>query len=161
MFSGALVDVPLLPRPLIPAVFCLPRCQRMKRVVLGTDAVREEGLVDTIVNGRRADQWDLPAALLAATAALAGREAAWAEVRAVLDTGHRDDIHLVGSVLVVESGGLVLLGRHRRYRRWGPLGGHVDAADESLSAGAARELDEETALVARVNPAPIDVGFSS
>ena len=106
---------------------------------------------------RRVDQWDSTAALLAATPAPAGREAAWAQAKEFLDAGYRDDVHLVASVLVVDADGLVLLARHRRYGRWGPLGGHLDASDQSLSAGATRELFEEASLRAHVYPAPIDV----
>ena len=43
----------------------------------------------------------------------------------------------------------------------GPLGGHLDPGDASLSAAAARELLEEAALAALVHPAPIDVRLSS
>jgi 8-oxo-dGTP pyrophosphatase MutT (NUDIX family) len=108
-----------------------------------------------------ANQWDSTAALLAATPAPSGREAVWAHALAFLDAGHRDGAHLVASVLVVETGGLVLLARHRRYGQWGPLGGHLDSGDASLSAAAARELLEEAALTAHVQPAPIDVHLSS
>jgi len=108
-----------------------------------------------------ANQWDSTAALLAAARPPAGREAAWTHALAFLDAGHRDDAHLVASVLVVETGGLVLLARHRRYGRWGLLGGHLDSGDTSLSAAAARELLEEAALTANVHPAPIDVRLSS
>jgi 8-oxo-dGTP pyrophosphatase MutT (NUDIX family) len=131
-------------------------------VILGGRSVRNGGPVDTIVSMRRtANQWDATAALLAVTTAPAGREAAWANALAFLDAGHRDGAHLVASVLVVETSGLVLLARHRRYGRWGPLGGHLDSDDASLSAAAARELLEEAALTAHVHPAPIDVGISS
>jgi len=107
------------------------------------------------------DQWDSTAALLAAAPAPAGRDAAWARALAFLDTGHHDGAHLVASVLVVDAAGLVLLARHRRYRQWGPLGGHLDPNDASLCAAATRELFEETGLVASVHPAPIDVRLSS
>lgn len=124
--------------------------------------MRNGGLVDTIVSMRHtANQWDSTAALLAATPAPAGREALRTHALAFLDAGHRDGAHLVASVLVVETGGLVLLARHRRYGRWGPLGGHLDSGDASLSAAAARELLEEAALTANVHPAPIDVRLSS
>lgn len=119
------------------------------------------GLVDTIANMHRTDQWDSTAALLAATSAPAGHEAAWAQAQAFINAGHRDEAHLVASVLVVDADGLVLLARHRRYGRWGPLGGHLESADVTLLAAAARELLEETALVARLHPAPIDVRLSS
>lgn len=85
----------------------------------------------------------------------------WATALAFLNAGDRDDAHLVASVLVVEADGLVLLARHRRYGQWGPVGGHVESGDASLSDAAARELTEESALVARVHPAPIDVHLST
>ncbi len=107
-----------------------------------------------------ADQWDSTTALLAATPAPAGREAVWVQALAFLDAGHRDGAHLVASVLVIDAGGLVLLARHHRYWQWGPLGGHLDPGDASLSAAAARELLEEAALAAHVHPAPIDVRLS-
>lgn len=107
------------------------------------------------------DQWHSVAALFAATAAPAGREAVWGQALAFLEGGHRDDDHLVASVLVVDPGGLVILARHRRYRQWGPLGGHLESGDAGLCAAAARELFEETGLVAHVNPAPVDVRLSS
>jgi 8-oxo-dGTP pyrophosphatase MutT (NUDIX family) len=110
---------------------------------------------------RHTDQWESTAALLAATPAPAGHEAMWAEASAFCYAGQRDDAHLVASVFVVRSDGLVLLARHRRYGRWGPLGGHFQSGDASLSAAAARELLEEAALVAHVHPTPIDVHLSS
>jgi 8-oxo-dGTP pyrophosphatase MutT (NUDIX family) len=103
---------------------------------------------------------DSTASLLAATAAPAGREAMWAEALALLNAGHRDGVHLVASVLVVEVAGLVLLTRHRRYVQWGPLGGHLESGDTSFRAAAVRELLEEAALVAHVHPTPIDVRLS-
>src|ERR1700685_67488 len=107
-----------------------------------------------------ADQWNSTAALLAAGVPV-GREAMWAQALSFLDAGHRDHDHLVASVVVVDAGGLVLLARHRRYPRWGPLRGHLGAAAASLCAAAARELFEETGLAAQVHPAPIDVRLSS
>lgn len=121
----------------------------------------DRGLVNTIVSMHYTDQWDTTAALLAATSAPAGREAVWAQALAFINAGHHDDDHLVASVVVVEADGLVLLARHRRYGQWGPLGGHFESGDASLSAAAARELLEEAALEARVHPAPIDVRLSS
>lgn len=110
---------------------------------------------------RHADQWDSIAELLATTPVPAGREAVWAQALAFLGAGHHNNAHLVASVLVVDSGGLVLLGRHRRYQKWGPLGGHFDSGDTSLCVTAARELLEETALAAHVHPAPIHARLSS
>jgi len=108
-----------------------------------------------------ANQWNSTAALLAATPAPVGREAMWVQALAFLKVGHHDGAHLVASVLVVDAGGLVLLARHRRYRQWGPLGGHLDPNDAGLCAAAARELFEEAGLVPNVYPTPIDVRLSS
>jgi 8-oxo-dGTP pyrophosphatase MutT (NUDIX family) len=106
------------------------------------------------------DPWDSTAALLSVGVAPAGRESAWAQALAFIEAGHGDNVHLVASVLVVAADGRVLLARHRRYGQWGPLGGHYRSDDASLSAAAARELLEESAVVAHVHPAPIDVGLS-
>jgi 8-oxo-dGTP pyrophosphatase MutT (NUDIX family) len=103
------------------------------------------------------DQWDVTAALLTANPVPAGREAVWARALTFLDVGRRDGAHLVASVLVIDDGGQVLLARHHRYRRWGPLGGHLDPGDSSLIGAAARELLEEAGLTAKVHPAPINV----
>ena len=107
------------------------------------------------------DQWNSTAALLAAAPAPAGREAVWDQALVFLGAGHRDTAHLVASVLVVDADGLVLLARHRRYPRWGPLGGHLEPNDAGLCTAAARELFEEAGLVAHVHPAPIDVRLST
>jgi 8-oxo-dGTP pyrophosphatase MutT (NUDIX family) len=107
------------------------------------------------------DQWNSTAALLAASPAPTGREAVWDQALVFLGAGHRDGVHLVASVLVVDVDGLVLLARHRRYRRWGPLGGHLEPNGADLCAAAARELFEEAGLVAHVHPAPIDVSPST
>lgn len=110
---------------------------------------------------RQADQWEFVAALLDATPAPDGRESTWVAARRFLETDGRHDAHLVASVLVVDASGKVLLARHRRYGQWGPLGGHVDAADASLLDAATRELFEETSLAARFAPGPIGVNLSS
>lgn len=107
------------------------------------------------------DQWDSTAALLVDHSAPECREAVWTQALAFINAGHHDDAHLVASVLVVESDGRVLFARHRRYGQWGPIGGHSESGDASLSTSAARELLEEAVLVARVHPAPIDVRLSS
>jgi 8-oxo-dGTP pyrophosphatase MutT (NUDIX family) len=106
-------------------------------------------------------QWVSTAELLASAASPPGREAMWDRALTFLDAGHDDGAHLVASVIVVDAGGLVLLARHHRYPRWGPLGGHLDLGDASLRAAAARELFEEAGLVAHVDSAPIDVRLSS
>jgi 8-oxo-dGTP pyrophosphatase MutT (NUDIX family) len=119
-------------------------------IVTQSDAVRHT-----------ANQWDSATALLTTNPVPAGREAVWAQALKYLDVGQRDGAHLVASVLVIDDGGLVLLARHHRYRKWGPLGGHLDPGDSSLSAAAARELLEETALAAHVHPAPINALLAS
>lgn len=108
-----------------------------------------------------ADQWNSTAALLAAAPAPVGRETAWGQALAFLEAGHGGGTHLVASVLVVDADGLVLLARHRRYRQWGPLGGHLEPNDANLCAAASRELFEEAGLAAHVHPAPFDVRLSS
>jgi len=108
-----------------------------------------------------ADRWDSALALFATTPAPAAREEQWALAMAFLDVGHGDGAHLVASVVDVDAGGMVLLAHHRRYGKWGPLGGHVENIDASLAAAAARELLEEAALAAIVLPAPLDVCLSS
>ncbi len=108
-----------------------------------------------------AEHWMATTALLSAVAAPSGREAAWDQVSTFLRAGNFDGTHLVASVVVVDGDGLVLLARHRRYGQWGPLGGHLERQDATLSATAARELFEEAGLVAHVQPALIDVRLSS
>ncbi len=54
--------------------------------------------------------------------------------------------HLTASAVVVTPDGTrVLLLRHRRFGRWGPLGGHVEGA-ESLPDAVRREVAEESGL---------------
>jgi 8-oxo-dGTP pyrophosphatase MutT (NUDIX family) len=108
-----------------------------------------------------AKQWDSATVLLTTNPTPAGREAEWAQALTFLDVGQRDDAHLVASVIVIDDGGLVLLARHHRYLRWGPLGGHMDRGDANLITTAARELLEETGLAAHVHPAPINVLLAS
>jgi 8-oxo-dGTP pyrophosphatase MutT (NUDIX family) len=131
------------------------------RAVLATfgPAIVENPL-DTIVNMHHAHQWDSTAALLRTGSAPTGHDTRWAQAMAFIAAGHRDDAHLVASVLVIDAEGLVLLARHRRYGRWGPLGGHLEEADAGLPDAAARELLEEAALLARVLPA-LDVHLST
>jgi 8-oxo-dGTP pyrophosphatase MutT (NUDIX family) len=107
------------------------------------------------------NQWDSTRALLAASPAPAGREAEWSRALEFLDIADRNGAHLVASVVAVDADGFVLLARHRRYPRWGPLGGHLELDDASLCAAATRELLEEASLVAQVHTAPIDVRLTS
>ena len=109
---------------------------------------------------RQADQWEFAAALLDATPAPEGRESTWVSARGFLESDGRHDAHLVASVLVADALGMVLLARHRRYGQWGPLGGHVDAADASLLEAATRELFEETSLAARFVSRPVEHNMS-
>lgn len=55
--------------------------------------------------------------------------------------------HAVASVLVLTRGGDVLLARNRT-GGWGTVGGHVEDHDPDLRDAAARELREETGLIA-------------
>jgi len=98
------------------------------------------------------DQWNSTAALLEACPAPAGREAAWDQARVFPGTGHRDGVHLVASVLVVDVDGLVLLARHRHYRRWGPFGGHLEPNDAGSSVPrSAIEVSETCARAGTAN----------
>lgn len=55
-------------------------------------------------------------------------------------------VHLTASAVVVSpDGGRVLLLRHPRFGRWGPLGGHVAGAETLLDA-VHREVAEESGL---------------
>ena len=55
-------------------------------------------------------------------------------------------VHLTASAVVVApDGAVVLLLRHPRFGRWGPLGGHVEGA-ESLLDAVRREVAEESGL---------------
>ena len=55
--------------------------------------------------------------------------------------------HLTASALVLSSDGdRVLLGLHRKVGRWLQMGGHLEAADRSLSGAALREAREESGV---------------
>jgi ADP-ribose pyrophosphatase YjhB (NUDIX family) len=55
-------------------------------------------------------------------------------------------VHLTASAVVVTpDGSRVLLLRHPRFGRWGPLGGHVEGAETLLDA-VRREVAEESGL---------------
>jgi 8-oxo-dGTP pyrophosphatase MutT (NUDIX family) len=55
-------------------------------------------------------------------------------------------VHLTASAVVVApDGSRVLLLRHPRFGRWGPLGGHVEDAETLLDA-VRREVAEESGL---------------
>lgn len=56
-------------------------------------------------------------------------------------------VHMTASCVVVDrSGEHVLLTLHRRVKRWLQLGGHLEAGDRSVAAGALREAVEESGL---------------
>lgn len=55
--------------------------------------------------------------------------------------------HLTASALVLShQGDRVLLGLHRKVGRWLQMGGHLEAADPSLSGAALREAREESGV---------------
>lgn len=56
--------------------------------------------------------------------------------------------HLTVGVLVIDpTGRRVLLTHHRKGDAWYQFGGHIEAADGTLRAAAARELTEESGLI--------------
>ncbi len=109
---------------------------------------------------RANEQWRLARTLLESSAVPEGRETTWRAAREVLES-ERGDAHLVASVLVVDLGGRVLLARHRRYLRWGLLGGHLERGDVDLSAAAERELFDESRLPVTVHRTPLDANLST
>jgi 8-oxo-dGTP pyrophosphatase MutT (NUDIX family) len=109
---------------------------------------------------RMNEQWRLARTLLASSTAPERREIMWQAAREVLE-GEHGDAHLVASVLVVDSGGRVLLARHRRYLRWGLLGGHLELGDVDLAAAAEREQFEESSLSVTVHRTPLDAHLST
>ena len=60
---------------------------------------------------------------------------------------------------LVFSGALVLMMHHHRLHRWLLPGGHVELVDPSLSAAAAREAVEETAVLLEPSFTPMLVGI--
>jgi 8-oxo-dGTP pyrophosphatase MutT (NUDIX family) len=70
---------------------------------------------------------------------------------------HADPVHLMGSAIVMDAHGRVLLHRHKRLGRWLQPGGHLDPGELPAEA-ARRETREETGLVARhldASPRPL------
>lgn len=67
--------------------------------------------------------------------------------------------HLTASTLVLSpDGDEVLLQLHAKAGRWFQLGGHLEAGDASLAAGAQREATEESGLVGlRLDPEPVQL----
>jgi 8-oxo-dGTP pyrophosphatase MutT (NUDIX family) len=65
--------------------------------------------------------------------------------------------HLTASCLVLDERlDRVLLTHHRRARMWFQFGGHLEPADRSIRAAAAREAAEESGIDAlRVSPVPV------
>lgn len=67
--------------------------------------------------------------------------------------------HLTASCLVLSAdGSQVLLTLHAKARRWFQFGGHLENADPSLLAAAAREATEESGLAAlSLSPGPVQL----
>lgn len=66
--------------------------------------------------------------------------------------------HVTASALIVDERLRVLLCLHGRLGLWMQVGGHCEAADETLAAAALREATEESGIAGlRLDPDPIDV----
>ncbi|GAA1602610.1 NUDIX hydrolase [Actinoplanes couchii] len=66
--------------------------------------------------------------------------------------------HVTASALILDDQRRVLLCLHGRLNRWMQLGGHCEAADETLAAAAFREATEESGIPGlRLDPTPIDI----
>ena len=67
--------------------------------------------------------------------------------------------HFTASCLVLDATReRVLLTHHRKARQWFQLGGHLEAVDRSVRAGAEREAREESGIDGlRVTPFPVDL----
>ncbi len=69
--------------------------------------------------------------------------------------------HFTASCLVVDAAGeRVLLTLHRKVGRWLQFGGHLEAEDDSVAAGALREATEESGLpegALRLLPGPVQL----
>jgi len=66
--------------------------------------------------------------------------------------------HVTASALIVDEQRRVLLCLHGRLGMWMQVGGHCEAADQTLAAAALREATEESGIAGlRLDPNPIDV----
>ena len=67
--------------------------------------------------------------------------------------------HFTASCLVLDAAReRVLLTHHRKARQWFQLGGHLEAIDRSVRAGAEREAREESGMDGlRLTPFPVDL----
>lgn len=81
-----------------------------------------------------------------------GERSRLTQLLGVLDTGSdpasRSTLpgHVTCGAAVIDDAGRVLMIRHRTLGKWLLPGGHLEASDSSLLAGALRELEEETGI---------------
>lgn len=68
---------------------------------------------------------------------------------------HREATHVITATTIIVCQKLVLLHKHPKYKKWLPVGGHVEPG-ERFDKAALREIDEETGLlqVTLWNPLP-------